>query len=111
MKQLLIYLMFACLIPAASPAQSNIIFREITLPEAFTASKNENKPIFFMGFMSWCEHCKKMKELVFTDSAVAAFYNARFICIHKDLEKGEGLQLRRTYSITSYPTFIFLDST
>jgi thioredoxin-related protein len=111
MKKPLIYLMFACLLPAASRAQSNIVFREITLPEAFAASKNENKPIFFMGFMSWCEHCKKMKEQVFTDSAVAAFYNTRFICIHKDLEKDEGLKLRRTYSITSYPTYIFFDST
>ncbi len=34
------------------------------MQEAFAKSKAENKNIFFMGFASWCTHCKKMQEVI-----------------------------------------------
>src|SRR6185295_12696497 len=93
-----------------SSAQNNIHFQDITLKEALAESRSENKPVFFMGFASWCEHCKNMKETVFTQDSVADFYNTHFICMMMDMEKGEGVALAKKFYVTSFPTFVFLDS-
>jgi thioredoxin-related protein len=109
-KSLPIALLFSFFLSLSLFSQSDIHFRELTLPQALSASKSEGKPVFFMGFTTWCPHCKKMKEQVFTDSAVADFYNSHFVCIKKDMEAGEGAALHSRFNITSFPTFIFFDS-
>jgi thiol-disulfide isomerase/thioredoxin len=92
-------------------AQSDIKFQDISLQEAFARSKTENKLVFFMAFASWCPHCNKMMKEVFTDPTVADFYNSHFICIKKDMEKDDGIELHEKYKVKGYPTFIFFDST
>jgi hypothetical protein len=62
-----------------------------------------------MGFASWCEHCKRMKEKVFKELSVADYYNKHFICVKQDMEQGEGINLHRMFQVRSYPTFVFLD--
>lgn len=92
-------------------AQYNIQFRDITLSQAVELSAKENKPVFFMGFANWCQHCKNMKETVFTDSSVATFYNEHFICIHQDMEEGAGPSLKDRFGVRAFPAFVFLDGT
>ena len=104
------WLLLACFFPAVLLAQTNIGFRDISLPQALKQSSLEQKPVFLWAFASWCPHCNKMKEEVFTNAAVAGFYNSHFICIKQDMEKGEGIALHSRFNITSYPTFIFLDA-
>ncbi|MCY7410050.1 MAG: DUF255 domain-containing protein, partial [Chitinophagales bacterium] len=91
-------------------AQTQIQFQEITLAEALQKSRTDHKPVFLECFESWCTHCNKMKEEVFTDSSVAAFYNSNFICIQQDLEKGNGPAMHLMFAVKAFPTFIFLDS-
>jgi thioredoxin-related protein len=86
-----------------------IQFQNISLKQALAKSKDENKPVFFMGFATWCEHCHNMRTEVFTDSGVANFYNSHFICIEQDMEKGAGVQLHSQFHVQSYPTCVFLD--
>jgi len=111
--KLLKYLLILFLIPKAdySSAQNEIQFQDIFLQQAIKKSGTTGKLVFFMGFTSWCPHCKKMKESVFTDSTVAHYYNAHFICVMQDLEQGEGPTLSKRFNVQSYPTFVFLDST
>ena len=97
---------FACIY---SPAQSKIHFENISLDKAQMISTYQDKPIFLMGFASWCPHCKNMSENVFTDSLVADFYNENFICLKIDLESDSGIEVANKFDIESYPTFIFLD--
>jgi thioredoxin-related protein len=94
----------------ATFAQSNINFIDSSLTTALKEAKTQNKPVFFMGYASWCPHCNNMKEKVFTNPTVANFFNQQFICIAQDMQKGEGIQLQQTFGVKSYPTFIFLDS-
>jgi len=47
---------------------------------------------------------------VFNKPEVANFYNQHFICIQQDMEKGIGPEMHKKFVITSYPTFIFIDS-
>lgn len=88
-----------------------IEFRPLSLQEALHVAAKENKPVFFMGFASWCSHCEHMFDKVFTDSSVAAYYNTHFVCIDQDIEKGDGPQLAEKFNISVFPTFVFMDST
>lgn len=88
---------------------SQPLFRELSYAEALQKSGAESKPVFLMCYTTWCGHCKKMKEEIFTDSSVAAFYTAHFICIKSDMEAGEGISLHNKFAVKMYPTFIFLD--
>jgi len=50
-----------------------------------------------------------MDKNVFTDENVAAIYNRNFINAHTDMEKGEGIDLRKKYEVKAYPTFLFIN--
>ncbi|MEO6166000.1 MAG: thioredoxin fold domain-containing protein [Chitinophagales bacterium] len=105
----LICLSFLLLFPFPSAAQSQVNFRDISYNEALEKSGTESKPVFMMCYTDWCGHCKKMKEEVFIDAAVADYYNANFVCIKINMEAGEGNGLRNKFAVKMYPTFIFLD--
>lgn len=91
-------------------AQQSLQFTEIGLTKALEQSKISHKPVFFFCYASWCPHCKKMRETLFTDPAVIAFYDQHFVCVQQDMEKGVGVELHKRFDIKSYPTFIFIDS-
>ena len=49
-----------------------------------------------------------MDKEVYTDAAVAAYMNKRFIAIKTDMEKGEGPQIAKLFpSIDGYPSLLF----
>ncbi|HWJ26712.1 MAG TPA: thioredoxin family protein [Flavisolibacter sp.] len=89
--------------------QSNINFFKGSFNEALKEAKANYKPLLFMGYASWCPHCNKMKENVFTNPSVADFFNQHFICVAQDMEKDEGILLRKSLEVNSFPTFIILD--
>src|SRR5271170_4928829 len=98
------------LLPAVSLAQSDSIrFQDVSLQEALKMAQAEKKPVFFMGYASWCEHCKHMKEKIFKDSAVADYFNKHFVCVKQDMEKGDGIKLHALFQVRLYPTYVFLD--
>ncbi len=88
----------------------SIHFRNVSLDEGLKMAQAEKKPVFFMCYASWCEHCKRMKEEVFKITAVADYYNKHFVCLKQDMEKGDGIILHKKFQVRSYPTFVFLDS-
>ncbi len=67
------------------------------------------KIIFLDAYTSWCAPCKRMERDVFSDSLVGSFFNEKFINVRMDMEKGEGVALRKQYAIEAFPTFIFLN--
>lgn len=87
----------------------SIHFFEGTFDEALEQAKKENKLIFFDAYASWCGPCKRMKSRVFTQDEVGSYFNANFINVKFDMEKGEGLALARKYHVTAYPTLLFLN--
>jgi thioredoxin-related protein len=91
-------------------AQQPLQFIEGGLNTAIKQSKITNRPVFFFCYASWCPHCKKMRQTIFTDASVADFYNQHFVCSEQDMEKGEGVEQHKHFDIKSYPTYIFIDS-
>ena len=91
-------LFFAIVFGSSLLAQDRSIeFQDITFDEALKASRTENKPIFMDCYAVWCGPCKWMSANIFTNNAVADYYNENYICVKFDMEKGEGIDIAKKY--------------
>jgi thioredoxin-related protein len=97
------------LLSIVSNAQG-IQFEHGTWSEALAKSKAEGKPIFLDAMTSWCGPCKMMAKEVFPDPEVGAFFNANFVNIKLDMERGAGIEVSSIYRIWVYPTLVFVDT-
>ena len=86
-----------------------IQFEQTTWETILNKASNEGKIIFMDAYAEWCGPCKKMSKDVFTDVKVADYFNANFINVKMDMEKGEGIELAKQYSVRAYPTLLFID--
>ncbi|MCA6005301.1 thioredoxin family protein [Bacteroides thetaiotaomicron] len=92
-------------------AQSDgIAFRVLSFPEALKRAEVEDKLLFVDCFTTWCGPCKKLSKVVFKDSLVADYFNRHFVNLKMDMEKGEGVELRKKYGVHAYPTLLFINS-
>ena len=90
--------------------ETGIVFHQGTWNEALQLAEKEGKPIFLDVYASWCGPCKMLKANTFPDQEVGKFFNANFINVAVDGEKGEGPQLAQKFNLRGYPTLIFVDS-
>ena len=77
--------------------------------EVLDMAKAQGRLVFMDCYTSWCGPCKRLSATVFPDSAVGAFFNAKFVNAKFDMEKGDGLTIANKYSIRAYPTLLWLD--
>ena len=110
MKKLNI-LALLCLISIGLMAQGSdgIAFKKDDWSSILAQAKAEDKLIFVDAFTTWCGPCKKMDRDVFPQMEVGSFYNAMFINVKMDMEKGQGIKLARDYNVNAFPTFLFID--
>ncbi len=87
-----------------------INFFEGSFDEVKAEAKKQNKIIFIDCYTSWCGPCKWMSKNVFPDFRVGEFYNANFISYKLDMEKGDGKEVRKTYSVNAFPTLLFINA-
>ncbi len=90
-------------------AHTGIYFDELSFEEALEKAKKSNKLLFVDCYTSWCGPCKILARDVFTDSEVGDYFNANFISLKVDCEKGEGPQLRERFGVAGFPTLLFLN--
>ncbi|OFY44378.1 MAG: hypothetical protein A2X18_01880 [Bacteroidetes bacterium GWF2_40_14] len=109
-----IFVILSLLICLGLTAQSKgVIFENLTLQEAQTkakAIKKAPKLIFMDCYTSWCGPCKDMTNNVFPQEICGTFFNANFVNVKFDMEKGEGLDIAKKYAVSVYPTFLILDA-
>ncbi len=82
----------------------------LTWKQVKEKAKKENKMIFFDAYTSWCGPCKYLENSVYTDEAVATYFNANYINVKFDMEEGEGVKLSEEFDVTSYPTLLFFSA-
>ncbi len=105
---LLALLLLPLIVLSQTGEKNGIRFRAISFDEAISVSKAEKKPIFLHAYASWCHYCEFMNDSVYTDPAVADFYNKYFVCIKMDMEK-EGREFNKKIRIKNFPTHVFFD--
>ena len=88
-----------------------VAFRELSFSEALKVAKAENKLLFVDCFTTWCGPYRKLSNVVFKDSLVADYFNSHFVNLKMDMEKGEGIEIKKKYEVRGYPTLLFLNST
>ncbi len=108
--RLLLYSMMI-LLGSSSLFSQGIDFFEGTWQEALEMAKQKEKIIFVDAYAVWCGPCKRMAKNVFTQEKVGDFYNANFINMKLDMEKGEGLKFRQKYPVAAFPTLFYIDYT
>ncbi len=95
---------------ASQIAAQGIDFFHGTWQEALEKAIAEEKIIFVDAYAVWCGPCKRMAKNVFTNPKVGTFYNANFINLKLDMEKGEGLNFRAKYPVSAFPTLFYIDA-
>jgi thiol-disulfide isomerase/thioredoxin len=88
----------------------SITFENATLNGSIEKAKKENKLLFVDCVTEWCGPCKQMSKFVFTQDSVADFFNANFVNLQLDMEKGEGPQAGKEFHVEAYPTYLLLNS-
>lgn len=109
-SKFLIALVFGACLSSVRLYAQEINFISGDVHSAREKAKESKKLIFVDAYTSWCGPCKWMAKNVFTNPEVAAFYNASFVCLKLDMEKGEGVEFAQKYDVNSYPTFLFIDA-
>lgn len=94
---------------AATAQEKGVNFEPITLEQALEKARQTGKPVFLDCYTTWCGPCKRMTGTVFPQEHVGNYFNANFVNIKIDMEKGEGLEVRKRYGVRAYPTFLILD--
>ncbi|AWA30529.1 thioredoxin [Flavobacterium magnum] len=108
MNTLLKYLLILFFAHAAM-AQNGVQFEEIGFEQAIAKSRTARKPVFYMIYATWCPHCEKMRQQVFTDPKIGAYFNSHFINVLVDGEQGEGPELRKKFGVKAFPGLLFID--
>ena len=84
-------------------------FRDISLNEALTAAQAEGKLVFVDCYTEWCGPCKQMAAKEFPKAEAGEYFNPKFVCIKIDMEKGDGPEIGKKYSVGAFPTFLILN--
>jgi len=96
--------------PGKTDPINKIHFRDISFSAALDSAASNNKLIFVDAFAEWCMPCRQMDKTVFTEKSIVNYFNAHFINLQIDIEKGEGPAFSHRYNVSLLPTLLFLDS-
>ena len=73
-------------------------------------AKKEKKLIFMDCYTSWCGPCKMLAKNVFTQDAVADYFNQNFVNAKFDMEKdADGVILKKQFGVKAFPTLVFVN--
>jgi len=108
MKKLILFFLAALLIQNSFAAGIRFVENK-KWKEILALAKKENKLVFLDGYATWCGPCQYMQQDIFTQTEVGNYFNAKFINVKLDMEKGEGLVLSEKFDLTAYPTLFFIN--
>ena len=74
--------------------------------KALVLSKEKGKPIYIEFYTTWCGYCKKFKKNTLNNAEVKAYLSKNYIPVVMDAEAGQGIELKKKYSVNGYPTHL-----
>ncbi len=112
MKKILLFTLCAFISFASFAQSGGVNWEKGTFAEALKKAKSNKKGpnlVFLDCYTSWCGPCKYMANTIFPTKEAGDYFNKNFVNIKIDMEKGEGVDIAKKYSISAYPTFLILD--
>lgn len=106
MRHLLLLSFLLCTI-AVHGQTAAVAFRSGKWAEILATAKKTHKPTFLYAWSPSCGPCVEMSRDVFPDTAVARYYNARFVSYKVNVDEGEGKALAGRYGIKSLPAYLY----
>ena len=91
-------------------SREGVQFQDLIYEEALKKAGKEGKMVFMDCYTVWCGPCKMMNERVFTQKVVGDYFKKHFIPLKVDMEKGEGIALRKKFDVNAFPTMFILDA-
>lgn len=91
-------------------AQEGVKWETSSFSDALNKAAKEKKYVFLDCYTSWCGPCKWMAEKEFVKKEAGKYFNKKFVNIKVDMEKGEGIELKKRYKVEAFPTFIVTDA-
>lgn len=107
MQKLLLFVSIL-IIAQIAYAQEGVKFQDLSYEEALVLAKKENKPIFLDCYAYWCQPCERMNKTVFVLPEAGEYFNSRFICLKYDMEQKENKELKKSFQLYAYPTFLLI---
>lgn len=104
----LLTIVLTALTTQALKADDEVKFFEGTWEEALASAKKNQKPIFVDAYAVWCGPCKYMDQYVFTEEAVATYFNKTFINYKLDVDVET--EIAENFGIEAMPTYLFVDA-
>jgi thioredoxin-related protein len=104
-----LYILLFLLTATSSWSQNQFFLDTSSYNSALEASKTQGKPVFIMLYADWCPHCTQMKNNVFNDASVTDYLKSNFICLTKNVDQEEGVELKNKFGTKSLPAFLFID--
>ncbi len=95
---------------AQEPAEGIQFVEGKTFKEVLAMAKQQKKMVFVDCYTTWCGPCKMLSNKIFPQKVCGDFFNKEFVSVKIDMEKGEGVELRKQFNVTAYPTMIFFDA-
>lgn len=90
-------------------AQEGTNFEDLTFEEALAKSQQTGKKLFIDCYTKTCGPCKYMVKFIFPLKECGDYFNSNYICIMKDMQEGEGIDIARKYNVRIYPTYLILN--
>lgn len=99
-----------CMIVSFSFGQGiNFVREDMKWADILAKAKAEKKLVFVDAYTVWCGPCKQMAKNIFPVKEVGEVFNTHFVNAKIDMEKGEGVDIAKQYTITAYPTYLFIN--
>ena len=104
-------MLFAFMLITTHLLAAGITFHKLSLNQALTKAKVENKYVFIDVYATWCGPCKYLASDIFTDPELGKYMDQHYVSIQLDGEEGDGLELMYTHQLSAFPTMLFMTPT
>ena len=108
MKKTICLVIISAILSTGANSQS-VHFEPLTWQQALGKARKENKILFIEMYTTWCTYCRQMEQNVFPASEAGNYYNEHFINVRYDALRSDGIQIRKSYALLGFPTFLYLD--